>query len=189
MIYVVSGMCRTGTSMMMHALIRGGIPAIYDIGKSDARLLALKEMGYDSNHDGLFELYKSNLADRFPDDLDDELVKIQDQQWGGLIGHAENGIRVVYMLREKDSVLKSFKAFTGSASLTNIAERHDAQMDYIQQIKDRPDVVSVTMLQYEEVVNSPLQNLELLTRGGWPINAKKAAAVANPEYHHFRSKA
>jgi len=25
--------------MMMHALIRGGIPAIYDIGKSDARLL------------------------------------------------------------------------------------------------------------------------------------------------------
>ena len=173
--------------MMMHALIKGGIPAVYDVGKSDARLMYVKEKGYDSNHDGLFELFKSSLLKRFPDDLDNEVVKIQDWQWDGLKGQAKNGIKVVYMLRDKESVLKSYVAFTGSKTQEAVSERHDIQIDYIQKINERPDVVGVTELQYEEVVESPLFYFELLKAYNWPIDATKAASVVNSNYHHFRS--
>jgi hypothetical protein len=187
MIYVVSGMARTGTSMMMHALIKGGIPAIYDVGRADPRLQVLKKLGYDSNHDGLFELYKKNLYKKFPDDLDDELVKIQDWQWRELSGEAENGIKVVYMLRDKQSTLKSFMAFTGSSLLKEAEDRYDMQDEYIAEIRERSDVIDVTELWYEEVVRSPLSNFQLLKEVGWPINAEKAAGIVNPAYHHFRS--
>ena len=187
MIYVVSGMCRSGTSMVMHALIKGGIPAIYDIGKADARLLWLKEKGYDANPDGLFELYKSSLLKRFPNDLNKECVKIQDWQWEGLSGEAKDGILVVYMLRNKTSVFKSCAAFTGSMNFEKLEVRYSSQFDIIEQIEARTDVVSVTVLNYENVVKNPDYGFGLLKTHGFPINVTRAASVVKPEYAHFRS--
>lgn len=188
MIYAVSGMARSGTSMMMHALIKGGIPAIYDVGKDDVRLRMLKKMGYDANHNGLFELYKDNLKEKFPYDLDGEVVKIQDTQWEQLDRYAENGIRVVYMLRDKECVLKSMYAFTGSNHGGRNARRWDKQYDYIQSIKDRHDVKSVDVLWYADVVEDPEKYFIELKEHGFPINVEKACSVVNPEYQHFRSE-
>lgn len=187
MIYVVSGMARTGTSMMMHALIKGGIPAIYDVGKGDARLMLLNAMGYDANHDGLFELQKPNLLKRFPDDLDTELVKIADFQWELLSGQAENGIRVVYMLREKESTMMSLAAFTGAEDLSEYEERWNHQQDYIKQIMSRKDILSINIFHFEDVVADPVPHFNKLKRAGWPIDVNRAVSVVKPELHHFRS--
>jgi len=172
---------------MMHALIKGGIPAIYDIGKSDTRLLYLKKSGYDSNPDGLFELYKSNLMERFPDDLDGEAVKIQDQQWEALKDkQAQNGLFVIYMTRDKESVLQSYAAFTGSTDLTEVSERYDNQLSIIDSIQARSDVTYLFKLNYEAVVRAPRYYFKLLKNNGLPINHLKAASVVKSEYHHFR---
>jgi hypothetical protein len=188
MIYAVSGMARTGTSMMMHALIKGGIPAIYDIGKADARLLYLASQGYDSNHDGLFELYKKNLYRRFPAELDGEAVKIHDWQWSKLTGYAEAGLSVVYMQRNKADVLKSIVAFTGDKELSQFERRWDNQSKVIMELTKRPDIKEVVVFQYEELVAKPLPHFEFLVTKGFPINPVKSASIVNPEYHHFRSK-
>jgi hypothetical protein len=188
MIYVVSGMARTGTSMMMHALIKGGIPAIYDVGRDDLRLKILKEQGYDGNHFGIFELYTSTLLKRFPDDLDRELVKISDTTWDILEGQAKDGIRVVYMLRDKENVLMSTMALKGKIDLDEYSERHDKQGERIEQVRNRPDVKSVDVFHYEDVVKDPEPYFELLKEHGFPIDVERAVSVVYPSLHHFRSK-
>jgi hypothetical protein len=186
MIYVVSGMCRSGTSMMMHGLIKGGIPAVYDVDKDDIRLAALKEKGYDANHHGLFELYKSSLEERFPHDLDGEAVKISDIQWPTLNGYAGSGMNVVYMLRDMECVMQSLTAFTGRPCSENTKLRHNKQGEFIQLVRNRPDVANVTVMRYEDVISNPVGCFEILKGNGFPIDPEKAAAVVDPQYHHFR---
>jgi len=49
MIYIVSGIHRSGTSLMMGALNRSGIPAFYDAGRESAMQKAQVERGYIAN--------------------------------------------------------------------------------------------------------------------------------------------
>lgn len=178
-------MARTGTSMMMHALIKGGIPALYDVGKADPRLTWLKERGYDANPDGLFELYKPNLYERWPDDLDGEAVKVQDWQWDKL-KKLSPGMSVIYMRRQLEPCFKSWYAFTGNSDRNKWLERYNRQDLIIERLKRRDDLVRFTEVEYELVVDNPKDEFMRLWEIGWPLDPHKAASVVNPEYQHFK---
>jgi hypothetical protein len=173
--------------MMMHALSKGGIPAVYEESKNK-RIEKWRRDDYDPNPDGLFELTKARLYRMFPNDLEGYLVKIADFQWSKLKGQAD-GIRVVYMLRGLDSVVKSFKKMVKGISVDKVVDRHARQAKYISQIQGRPDVISLNAIWYEAVLAQPMSQFELLKDAGWPIDVRKAAAVVNPDYCHFGGEA
>jgi hypothetical protein len=185
MIYVVSGMARTGTSMMMNALSEGGLPAIYDGGKNE--LMDKKRTpDYDPNHDGLFELFKERLYRMWPVDLNGYLVKVADFQWEKLPEADENSVKVIYMRRNLDSVLKSFMALIGAADKEQTVLRWKRQKKIIEQIGQRLDVENIKVFWYESILERPAMHFSELMRSGWPIDPIKAVAVVNPDYCHFR---
>ena len=188
MIYVVSGMGRSGTSMMMNALIMGGVPGAYEPDKAIDRLAKLKANGYDANPNGVFELYKPDVVRLFPDGLDGYAVKIADFMWERLQGLASQGINVVYILRNREDVCSSMKAFNPLCNKEAVGKRRDSQLDIIRCVMSRPDVVNVTVISYEDVIADPLRSFEILKEAGFPINVVKAASVVNPNYQHFKEK-
>ena len=190
MIYIVSGMARTGTSMMMHALIKGGIPAVYEVGK-DARLKIRTTEDYDPNPDGLFEITHEHLLERFPDAFEDELVKIHDWQWDE-IGEklSDTGLMIVYMVRNKQDVIDSLCKFCGSREPTSdMIERANMQVEVAQAVSCRQDAKEVVMVKYQDVLADPLPVFEFIKGKGFPIKPEKAARVIRPEYCHFGGEA
>ena len=186
MIYVVSGMARTGTSMMMHALIKGGIPAIYEVGK-DIRVKMRITEDYDPNVNGLFEITHEHLLERFPVDLDGEAVKIHDWQWDEIGDKLSNGLMIVYMTRDKQDILDSLCRFTGNKEPTDkMIERVNMQFEVAQAVSMRKDAVDVIRADYNDVLSDPLAFFEYLASHNFPINPVKSASVVNPEYRHFR---
>jgi hypothetical protein len=186
MIYVVSGMARTGTSMMMHALVKGGIPAIYEVGK-DIRVKMRITEDYDPNPNGLFEITHEHLLERFPDDLDGEAVKIHDWQWAEIGERLSEGLMVVYMTRPAGDILDSLCRFTGRKEPSDkMIERANMQFEVAQAVSMRKDAVDVVRADYNEVLSDPLAFFEYLELHGFPINPVKAASIVNPEYRHFR---
>jgi hypothetical protein len=188
MIYVVSGMARTGTSMMMHALIKGGIPAIYEVGK-DVRVKMRIEGDYDPNPNGLFEITHEHLLERFPDDLEGELVKIHDWQWDKLGEKISEGLMVVYMVREPKDILDSAVRFIGMDEPdNNLITRTEMQHEVAYAISCRKDAKEVVEANYYDVLSDPLAFFAYLRDIGFPIDPKRAASVVKPEYCHFRSE-
>lgn len=186
MIYVVSGMARTGTSMMMHALVKGGIPAIYEVGK-DIRLKMRITEDYDPNPNGLFEITHEHLLERFPDDLDGEAVKIHDWQWAEIGDKLSEGLRVVYMTRPAGDILDSLCRFTGRKEPSDkMIERANMQFEVAQAVSMRKDAVDVVRADYNDVLSGPLSFFEYLELHGFPINPVKSASIVNPEYRHFK---
>jgi len=187
MIYVVSGMVRTGTSMMMHALIKGGIPAIYEVGK-DISVKARITREYDPNIDGMFELSYGMLLQRFPDDLDGEAVKIHDSQWLGLRDkYAKNGLSVVYMIRKPNDVLSSLCRLTFKDKPTRKeVARANFQINVAKNVANRKDVKALVVMKYEDVLDYPRKCFEYLVNEGFPINVERAMSVVKPSACHYR---
>jgi len=187
MIYVVSGMARTGTSMMMHALIKGGIPAVYEVGK-DIRVKMRIQDGYDPNPDGLFEITNEHLLERFPDAFENEVVKIHDWQWAEIGDKISDGLMVVYMTRKPKDVLDSLCRFTGVKIPTaKMKKRVSMQDEVADAVSHRQDAVDVVSVDYNDVLNDPLTFFGFLKDHNFPIDPDRASSVVKPEYCNFRS--
>lgn len=189
MIYVVSGLLRTGTSMMMHALIKGGIPAIYDVGK-DITIKSRMTEDYDPNLNGTFELTYAALIKRFPDDLDGEAVKIHDTTWMALKHHhAPNGMAVVYMTRRTEDILASLQRMIGKEGLVAqqvLRATMEFQLAVAESVRKRKDVKTLTIMRYEDVLDDPRKCFELLKKEGFPIDVDRAVSVVKPDACHYR---
>lgn len=106
MLYIVSGYMRSGTSMMMEALVAGGMSAAF----SKARDQKMNEKNADDDYKPNESYWEIPLGMYgrldFPRMYDNKLVKIM--YWGlpqmRICPH-----RIVYMLREPDEIAESWE--------------------------------------------------------------------------------
>lgn len=183
-LYVVSGFMRTGTSMMMRALVAGGLDACYRESR-DRMKDRHKDQDYDPNKGGLYELEKRDYQrPDFPHGYEGYLIK-------GLnycvprMNVMPAGIRIVFMRRDAEEIRQSYDAFFGRP-LRNI-ENLDRNMEsVIDRIKNRRDVLSINVFWFRQVVKAPLSHFDQLTRNGWPIDPLVAAGIIDPELCRFR---
>lgn len=167
-IYIVSGFPRSGTSMMMRALLAGGLPCVYSTKGDEDRNCNARKTGYTPNPHGFFE-----NADLSP------------SAWPNYAGKAVKVIRdnlyllptlpmqVVYMRRDPVEIKASHDATESGCRLG----------DYFAKVESDVKRTGAIVLDYADVVADPLKALLSLN---WPINAVAAAATIDPALYRHR---
>lgn len=186
MLYVVSGFMRTGTSMMMKALESGGLEACYNNSRDEYRKRFADEF-YDPNEGGLYELDRSEYRKlNFPEDYEGKLIKGL-KNCIPLMNPMPNGIRAVFMLRDKEEIRQSYNAFFND-ELRNIENHEESMQRIINRIKNRKDIRSLNVFNYRDVVNNPIKYFTILKNNGWTIDVEKCSEIVNPKLYRFRKE-
>ncbi len=159
-ITIVSGLPRSGTSMMMKMLAAGGIPVLTDnIRSAD-----------DDNPGGYyeFERVKQIKTDNaWLADAGGKAVKMISR----LLNHLPENYRyrVVFMRRNMDEILASQqkmlqrRGITGQSDDREMAGLFNDHLESIQRWLAGQNNFSVLYLWYHEVLNAPAENIEKLS--------------------------
>lgn len=184
--YIVSGHPRSGTSMMMHALVQGGLEPAYT-PEWDAR--AANPNGYVQNPNGFYELgVEEQRHPWFPMPYWGKLIKAQYLQ---LVGLAPGRYRVVFMVRHPREIRMSYRALgeaTGRQRLDWSTEN-----DYYLLMKRFMAAAAMRVdmelleISYSDVVASPLATFEKIRDFGFPIDPVKAANTIDSALYRHRA--
>jgi hypothetical protein len=183
-VYVVAAMMRSGTSMMMHSLIAGGMRAAYE--KKDLERLWVGD--YHPNKNGFFELSRKDVeSEDFPSQFHGYLIKVPIRKLGSL--HPTRSMKIIYMYREFEKIEQSFDKLE---EINNGFSRRKRPIVYWDKLPftfanliNRTDIVSFDVVPYDGVVNNPLKWFTYLAKKGWPIDPEKCAEIPDSKLRHF----
>ncbi len=183
MIHIVSGYMRTGTSMMMAALEAGGLNAIKNETR-DEWADTFSDNDYHPNKQGLYELHGRQIQEHLfnPDMSEGKLIKIL---FAGVPRLAAAKYRIVFMEREWEECRQSHMAFFGVEPRINENQFHQ-MMAYTKGILRQRNDIALTCFWYRDVLREPLKHFKRLAKAGWPIDAEKAAAIADRTQCHYK---
>lgn len=180
-VYIVSGHPRSGTSMMMRALMAGGMEGVYST-KRDELATSHADADYQPNPDNeLFELesWQYRVAG-FPAGYEGKLIKV--------VMHSRNmdvmpgGVKVVFMRRDPEEIRQSYMAFFRERRTPTVAEIEYEVGLSLRQMRDRRSF-DVVELGYRDVVADPGHWLRKLD---WPFDLAKAASEVRPELLRYK---
>lgn len=163
--YVVTGYVRSGTSAMMRALSKGGLPPAYDPQREAGGELLMEPSWEDA------------FAGDFPATFDDRLVKalLTYSNWPWPV----HDYKVIVMVREPDVVWNSFdRAFNDTPQVPK-ARYKDMIRRAWHSFQSRDDVDAV-MTHFDGLKSSPHSVFQMLADKGWPINVDAASAIIQP---------
>lgn len=187
MIYIVSSVPRSGSSMMMRCLIGGGLDGAYDDHHEHFNV----EFGtedYQPNPNGFYALNEDFARPDLPTLYDGKVMKIPHDQ---LLSVPPGNYKVVFMKREPQEILASMDRFM--PGLTWPEEEHVADTETYENVVGnllslavaRGDM-QVVALNYAEVVADALMQFTTLQAAGWPIEPAKCAALVEAALHRFK---
>ena len=176
MIYIVTGMPRSGTSAMMRALIMGGMHGNYfaPIDAIIGQYEHLKRPDYDPNPHGFFEhgfipafqahgMLSKIMLDRFD---------VHCKPLMAVVMHRTKTERAASLAEwdlNTDKMLQGFK-------------EHYARFQ-----KMHPDA-GIVDVDYPELIAHPHQELYRLQDAGWPIDVASAARAIDPTLYRHRNE-
>ncbi len=186
MITIVSGLPRSGTSMMMKMIEAGGIePLVDNIRKAD-----------EDNPKGYYEFERVKKIDTdasWLDEAEGRVVKMVSMLLKKL--PADRRYKVVFMKRILDETLASQKVMlqrlgqptddVGDAEMRALFEKHLAE---IQEWLARQENIDVLYVQYNEIMSDPVAGAAAVNRflgGGLDENAM--ASVVDPTLYRNRA--
>ncbi len=182
--YIVSGHPRSGTSMMMHALITGGLKGAYS---SDRVPASNTNAVYAPNPNGFFELVNDEQqAPWHPVAFAGKVLK---SIYGMLPQLAPGNYKIVYMLRNPEEI----RASNASMDRRSRALRRTlSDDDYFSKMSQcisvaelRPDM-DILQVWYHEVLSDPVEQFERIRDFGIPIDHVKAASIVDPKLYRNR---
>ncbi len=153
--YIVSGLERSGTSMLMQIINAGGIPISFDKSRKPD----------DNNPKGYFELEGGKIINKlmesiFPLDLyKGEFIKITAY---GLKYLPEGKYKIIYSERNIDEILDSMEKMTGEKDKDRSKNKDSFEkLDKIikQKIISREDI-EVLFLNYNEIIKEQEKNIK-----------------------------
>jgi hypothetical protein len=178
--YIVSGIHRSGTSMMMWALGQS-LPVYWYPRQNeklfqpheDQRCYEPPECDHQSDSFPWHPLYAGLLVKCFANQIRN-LCKDDPAHVANARTH-----NVLYMTRDYDAIaLSQFKAFGQDMNITTEKYWELVEEDIVA-LNKQPNV-ELTVMKYEEVVKAPLHHFEVLKERGWPIDPEKCAAIVKP---------
>ena len=217
MIFVVSGYRRTGTSAMMKALHKGGIPAIFsphiEDGNPDAS-------GYQPNPGGLWEVgFNQYMNAKFLRKFipDDSVIKIM---FDGLPCLPQRAYKIIFMERDPEEITASTDRVdkhiieaaresmrpvseelhreilegnldvpgTKILPFCNFRPYDQEDIDHVLGICDARSDMHVIRVNYHDLIRHPRHEFETLRLKGAPINVDKATSVIDPTLHRMRKE-
>ena len=183
MIYIVSGVgARCGSTMVMKALEAGGMDVAYD------RKTRQKDMEFS-----LTVQWSAGFPD--PVQFEGHVVKIFPPPWGGLLkipAADSDTYKILWIDRPAeerwDSFVKLQNQLWKFKRLTEMRiEMKKSGMDFkyfdaraaeaLAIMQRRIDVADIVFMDYQEIVEKPLETFEYLRECGWPVEPITASAV------------
>lgn len=171
-VYIVTGFYRSGTSMMMHCLILGGMKASWS-SVIDESLRSLDE-SYDPNPNGFYELDSGLIDGAFPKIYSGNVVKIH---WRSLSKLPEGDYQLLFMTRPPAEIKASLQfAYPG--------DPEESACDFYDLIT--PIIIDKFKAQtvaYHDVLNDPQTSFKQI---GWPVDAALAATGVDQSLYRNR---
>jgi hypothetical protein len=183
-ITVVSGLPRSGTSMMMRMLQNGGIPVITDrIRQAD-----------DDNPLGYYEFEPVKRLDKDASWLPDAYGKAIKVTYILLYNlPSDHRYKVIFMKRDLDEVIASQKVMLRRQK-GNSLDDHKLMQSFKQQLQmlykwiSRRENFTPLYIDYGEILNSPERLVSEITRFlGVPLDAEAMIKTIDPALHRNRS--
>lgn len=182
-IVVVSGLPRSGTSLMMQMLHKGGCEVLVD-NKREAD---------ESNPKGYYEyepvmsIHKSNL---WLDKAKDKVVKIVAPLLKFL--SPKYRYKIIFMTRDLNEVIKSQQVMQGKdpdAFPFKLVEAYHKLLNSVRIWKDREAGVEMIHVNYKDVLDNPLPELERIESFiGLPLNKEEMIGCIDKSLHRNKVK-
>ena len=187
---------RSGSSMMMRALIAGGMDAFYDPERDKKNNDDTEYQGrrYIVNPGGYYEMshefYNKN-----------ELAYLSQRARGKLIKFLIPGLleisvpndiklKILIMTRNPDEIAKSWEvAFQGKVlpeSFGFDVERYDSMMDGTVKFLEAERNADVIPVSYHDVLKNPKKEFRLIRDDDWPIQPVQSAKVIDKSLHRIK---
>ncbi len=178
MIYVVSGMIRSGTSMVMAALRAGGMSVYWD-QQHEADLRA--KYPQERNPGGYWEPSPDERVRMdFPLQAKGKAIKIL-APWLTLGIMAPAEYRVVIIRRNPHEIGASIVQLLQeplSRGDQHILANYDKRIaKAVAVCENRKDVRSVCVLDYGDILENPVESFDKLVEQDWPIDVDRAAGT------------
>jgi hypothetical protein len=180
-VYVVSGLVRSGTSMMMESLIAGGMKGAYQESNTKRDKII---NGYIPNRNGYYELgYKARHKKNFPAMYEGQLVKLFLHKVDELRTMPKNVVfKTVMMRRDIHEVFESAKRVR--IHMGNELDDDELMRLLTTALLDisffKEHSITYDEVWYPEVLTNPLDIFNQLKYHDWPINAEKCAEIPDP---------
>lgn len=181
-IYIVSGLPRSGTSMMMQMLHKGGLEVLVDE----------KRIADDSNPKGYYEFepVKALMRDKsWLPQAENKTVKIIAQLLNQL--PADFNYKVIFMERPMAEVLKSQQVMlkqNTSVYPTAIAQAFEKTLNLVKDWDKNNPHVEIMYVNYHDVINDTLQQAENINAFlKMSLNVSEMIAAVHPELHRNKS--
>ena len=181
-VYLVSGLPRSGTSMMMQMLHKGGMDVLVDE----------KRLADTSNPKGYYEFepVKALIRDKsWLPQAEGKVVKVIAQLLNQLPSEFE--YKVVFMQRPMNEVLKSQQVMLKQDTSnfpTAIAQAFDKTLLLVKEwAKNNPNV-EIHYVNYHDVINTTMQEAENIQSFlKIPLNLNNMIEAVHPELHRNKS--
>lgn len=152
--YIISGLERSGTSMLMQILRAGDIPISYDESRP----------ADDSNPKGYYELAGGKIINRIMDGsfpLNDHKGKFIKVTSFGLKYLPKGKYKIIYSERNIEEILDSMEKMMGEKDIS----REDTKMSFVrlnnmikEYAKERDDM-DILFINYNNIISSPKENI------------------------------
>lgn len=181
--YIVSGIERSGTSMMMQVLYMGGAKVAFDKSRSPDY----------HNPKGYYELEGGKIINRlmegsFPfKKYDGMFVKITAY---GLKFLPKGQYKIIYMMRDLDEVMDSMEKMSGPIDREKEKPVFEKLNSFsINLMKKREDIDYITV-NYRDVIDDTVREIERINKFlGGMLNVESAAQAVDPTlYRNIKNK-
>ncbi len=182
-LYLVTGLHRSGTSMMMGCLKEGGLNPIYDLASENMN----NTIGdYVPNPNGFYQ-FTEEIDKNFYTKYKGNLIKCPLTK---VLKLPEGNYKIVLLQRNPSEIRESMHKWTPYMFLGTgeiISYMYDEYMSLIiSELEKRKDC-DVVILNYNNIISNPKKEFKKLTDSGWRIDIKKL--VDKVDLNLYRNKA
>jgi len=175
--YIVCGLHRTGTSALVNAVAQSSTLATHSDNSIEAVIRSREiDPTYNPNPAGYFShaAMFAPVADWISATPDDCVMKAAPEAFAD--GAGSEPLTVVLTSRDQSQIEASFAQAFG---FTVSPHRYGARAFAEQVLVDAPNV-TVSVVNFADMIDDPQSVFETLAANGWPINATVAAATIDP---------
>ncbi|MFO7967143.1 MAG: sulfotransferase domain-containing protein [Archaeoglobaceae archaeon] len=180
--YIVSGLERSGTSMMMQLLYYGGAPVAFDRSRE----------ADEHNPKGYYELEEGKVISRlmegsFPlNKFDGQFIKVT--AYGlKFLPEGNYNYKVIYMLRDMDEVLDSMEKMAGNIDKDEEKPLLEKLNRVSTNIMEKREDIEYLIVNYNDVMENPEAEIERINNFlGEIIDDKSAIKAIEP--HLYRNR-
>ena len=179
-VYLVSGVHRSGTSMMMKCMESTGMDAIYDYHEDINQ--KWRHDDYHPNPNGFYQPSPSRLDDKdFFNKYKNAVIKYD---WNKLKKIPQGEYRLIFMVRDPQEILKSMKSFSkfGSFNHHEIAARiYDTFLPSILDRINSYSNIDIITIDYNKVIENPEKEFSKLKV--WNIDYHKMINIVDKKLY------